>query len=56
MNNWFSTQIPSSAFSLSSSNKIIFPELPETPTQPLVQLPKANPPILFLPQSSQLNL
>lgn len=56
MNNWFSTQIPGYTFSLSSSNKIILPGLPDTPTQPLTRMPQANPPILFIPQTSQLNL
>ena len=55
MNTWFSNQFPDN-FSLSNNRSILFPELPENPQRPIIKTPQANPPILFLPQSSQLNL
>jgi hypothetical protein len=56
MNNWLSTRIADYTFSVSTNNNIILPGLPESPMAPVTKMPQANPPMLFLPQTSQFRL
>ena len=54
MNNWLSSN-PNSyqLMSLSKQNNVILPGLSESPQTPVLKMPQAYPPILFLPNFSQ---